>query len=83
MIGRKKAKNKKPLMVNPRVMRDNYLRPRASIRGIVVKAIKPEQVTLSDLEKDLKETRILLFVLLSLVVSLFGLMLGIVIKFFF
>ncbi len=80
MIGKKQ---KKPVIVKPRVMRDNYLRPRASIRGVVVKAIKPEQVTLTDLEKDLRETRMLLFILLSLIVSLFGLMLGIMLKFFF
>jgi len=38
---------------------------------------------LKEIEKDLREARTLLFILLALTLSLFGLMLGIVIKIFF
>ncbi len=60
------------------------VRPRASIgKGVVIPSFERKKVTLEDLEKDVKEARTLLFLILALTVSLFGLMLGIVIKIFF
>ena len=59
------------------------LRPRASLKRVIIEPIKTKKVTLEDLEKDVREARTLLFLILALTISLFGLMLGIVIKIFF
>ena len=74
-----------------KTVKRNYVRkpmlvhhPRASILGKkVIEPVNTRQVTLKEIEKDLREARTLLFILLALTVSLFGLMLGIVIKIFF
>ena len=58
-------------------------RPRASLKRETIEFSKPKEVSLRDLEEDIRETKALLYLILALTVSLFGLMLGIVIKIFF
>ena len=57
-------------------------RYRATARGKPVIRAKSDKVTLIELEKDVREARILLYFILAFTLGLFGLMLGITLKIF-
>ena len=83
---KRKKKEKKNNERIKRLLSKKYkkeLRPRASLKRTIIEPIKTKKITLEDLEKDIREARTLLFIILALTISLFGLMLGIVIKIFF